>query len=267
MVRPDHLPDFESPPLDEVVIGVQFAPPKGYSPVLIKDIRDLFKEKFPDLQEVPPLEPSFETFGGTNIGPSMQFKFGSKPLRSRLWFISEQQDHLIQFQDDRLLLNWRKRPGGAGYPRFEKISEDFKNHIDKLETFFSRELQVNLDINQAEVAYINVIPVTAYSEIGEWLNIVNIKNIDAESLSLSFSEVIKEANHRPYARLSHELHSVVTADGKSQACRLTIGFRGKPSGSNSASAMDFIQFGRESIVERFCELTTDHAHNYWGRTT
>ena len=74
MARPEHLPDFESPPLDELVLGVQFSPLPGYSAVFAKDVWGLFRQQFPRVEEKPALDPVFETFGGTSPPPGMQLR-------------------------------------------------------------------------------------------------------------------------------------------------------------------------------------------------
>jgi len=251
--------------LDEVVVGVQFAPPANYSSVLAKDVWELFKERYPNVQDHPPLEPSFETFGGSNPQPGWRFSFGTGPIRARLWFISNEQDHLIQFQEDRLLLNWRRRPKAQGYPRFEGIADSFERHLNSLQRLFEASLKTSLDINQAEISYINIIPVPKYSAVGEWLRFWGFENIDIEGLALNFAEVVNGADGKPCARLTHELQSVITNDGNVRALRLSLTFRGKPTGNGISEAMSLIRAGRAKIVTRFAELTTDSAHKTWER--
>ena len=263
IVRPEHLPDFGSPPLDEVVVGVQFASPKHYSSVHAKDVWGLFKETYPKIQEHPPLEPSFETFGGSSAQPSLKFKFGPAPLHSRLWFISEQENHLIQFQNDRFLLNWRKRSKDQDYPRFESIAESFNNHLDLLQGYFQASLGSQLDINQAEVSYINTVPLDNYSRAREWFCFFGLRGIELEGANVNFTEIINDSEGKPYARLTYELQTVITIDGKVKAFRFALTFRGKPAGNNISDAMNFVFAGREKIVTRFKELTTEQAHKSW----
>ena len=262
--RPQHLPDFASPPVDEVFLGVQFAPPRDYSSVVAKDIWGLFQKGYPRIQEHQALDPTFETFGGLSPQPKAQFRVGTAPLRGRLWFISEEQNDLVQFQEDRFFLNWRKRPTLEPYPRFEVIADTFRSHLNSLEKFFIEGLHSGLDINQAEISYINIIPVKSFAEAGDYLRSWP-PAIDIENLNLQFSEVIHDASKKPYARLVHEVQSVVTIDTKQRAIRFSLTFRGKPSGNQIADAMVFLCAGRERIVTRFSELTTERAHLAWER--
>ena len=171
MARPEHLPDFTDPPLDEVVLGVQFSSVPGYASVYANDIWALFKEEFPSVQEHPILEPKFETFGGANPQPTVQFQIGPPPVGSRLWFISSDENNLLQFQADRFITNWRKRSNPQEYPRFEKIAEAFEENLNTLSEHFQKAFQYKLDINQAEIAYINIIPVGEFSDTGKWFKL------------------------------------------------------------------------------------------------
>lgn len=264
MKRPEHLPDFTNPPLDEVVLGVQFAPVQSYASVDARDVWGLFKSEFPKIQEQSLLQPQFELFGGANLQPNFQFQVGAAPVGSRLWFVSAEENHLFQFQSDRFLTNWRKSPNPQPYPRFEGIAEAFEKNLTSLASHLDSHLDYDIDINQAEVAYINIIPVEDFSDAGKWFSVWNGGILNIEGINTSFSEVIKDAHGKPYARLFHAIQSVYSIDGKQKAFNLSLTFRGKPFGSDVKSAMNFLIAGRESIVMRFKEMTTVAAHKSWG---
>lgn len=266
MARPEHLPDFTKPPLDEVVLGVQFSSVPRYASVYANDIWALFKDEFPTIQEQPFLEPKFETFGGVNPHPSVQFQIGPPPIGNRLWFISSNENNLLQFQADRFIANWRKRPRPQKYPRFEKIAEAFGENLNALSEHFQKEFDYKLDINQAEIAYINIIPVEEFSDTGKWFKLWDGCGVNVEAINTSFNEIISHSDGGPFARLIHEIQSVTTQDGKQKALRLSLTFRGKPESNNIAAAMEFLALGRNKIVTRFDEITTIHAHNKWGKT-
>lgn len=264
MTRPDHLPDFTDPPLDEVVIGVQFAPVPAYNSVHSMNIRELFQPEFPKTAEQPMIETQFETFGGSNIDAGPRIHVGAPPVGSRLWFMSKDENHLLQFQSDRLIANWRRHPNPQPYPRFEGISKAFARNLQRLVDHFSREFAYQTDINQAEVSYINIIPVNDFADAGDWLNLWNGQQLNVEGLNISFSEVINNEENRPFARLRHEIQSVYTVDGKKRALRLSLTYKGKPRGNDIASAMEFLASGRNAIVTRFGKITTKSAHEKWG---
>src|SRR4051794_13517866 len=63
VTRPETLPDFCTPPLNEVVVGVQFTPARGYQQIRAGEVWALFRSIFPKVEEFPALPPMFETFG------------------------------------------------------------------------------------------------------------------------------------------------------------------------------------------------------------
>ena len=265
MARPQHLPDFTDPPLDEVVLGIQFEPVPNYSIVNSWKVWELFKKEFPKVQELPILPPQFETFGGKSTQPSLQFHLGSPPIGSRLWFISADESHLLQFQADRFITNWRKRPNPLPYPRFEGIAEAFESNLKVLSDHFASEFTYQIDVNQAEVAYINLVPIDDFADAGEWFKIWNSGHLNPETLNTSFSEVIIDEVGKPYARLNHEIQTIFLGENMRRAFRFSLTYKGKPPDDHIDSAMKFLRSGRESIVTRFEEMTTAKAHRIWGK--
>jgi uncharacterized protein (TIGR04255 family) len=263
--RPTDLPDFANPPLDEVVLGVQFEQAPGYTSVMAKDVWSLYSDEFPRVQELPAIAPQFEVFGRESARSRPNIRIESAPLRGRLWFISKDENHLIQFQDDRLLLNWRRKPNGAQYPRFEGTSSSFIEHLNRLNKLFIDKFGSSISVNQAEISYINIIPVSSFSEVGRWIEAIDFHMIDIEGVNLNFAEVVKDTEDKPYARLQYELGSAYTFDGKKLVLRLSLTFRGRPASSSAEQVLEFLRQGRNLIVGRFAELTTTDAHKEWGR--
>jgi len=264
--RPAHLPDFANPPLDEVVLGVQFAPVPGFTSVHMREVWDLYRDEFPKVQDHPLLAPSFETFGGTPpqpIGFPPFFLSGAMGGVGRVWFISETENHLLQFQPDRLLTNWRKSPNDQPYPRFESIEAVYDSCVRKLADFFKDRFGHALRVNQAEVAYINIIPVDAFSEAAKYFENWKTTVPELEGLNIATVEVIHDDQCKPYARLIQEVQSAFSPEGR-RVYKMSLIFRGKPAGETSDDSMKFLAQGREAIVTKFKELTTTEAHKLWG---
>jgi len=264
MPRPADLPDYAAPPLNELVLGVQFAPISNYSTVEAGAIWQLFSSEFPNVQEQPILSPQFETFGG-GASPGVQIQFGPMAGPMRLWFVTQQGDHLLQFQPDRLLLNWRQNGEGA-YPRYERIAETFRECLCKLDNYVQTTRSYGLDINQIEITYINVIPVEHVSEHSKWLEIMPAFGFPIEAMSANFTEVARSEDGKPIARLHHDLRSVISIDGRNKAFQLNLTYRGKPTLPGIDGALELLGKGRVAIVKRFTELATKAAHDVWKRT-
>ena len=255
------LPDFENPPLSEVVVGIQFEPPPQYNSVYAGQVWDIFKTDFPKVVEQPGLMPQFELFSGGMQGSQMQFGFGGSFMNNRLWFVSQDDSHLLQFQNDRLLLNWRKNPVGAPYPRFAVLSNSFGGYVEKLQASFSKIFNFDLRINQAEISYVNIISVEEMSESGKWLKVGNDSKLKIESFNTTFTEVLMDEFSRPCGRF----YSVCQSDQLGKNIHFSLTCRGKPNGEDIDAGKNFLNFGHEYIVNKFTELTTKEAHSIWGR--
>lgn len=260
------LPDFEFPPVDEVVLGIQFEAPPTYTSVHAGQIWDLYREQYPKVMEVPRLDPQFELFGG-NAASGIQFNFAPPPLRARLWFISEDDNHLLQVQEDRIFINWRKRPNGVTeqpYPRYEQIADAFQVAVVLLDRFFKETFGSDLRITQAEAAYINSVPEETSADVGKIFAFLQPNGLNLEGYATNLVEVLHDEDGKPIARAFYELQSFMGHDGNKFA-RFNLTVRGKPAGAKIQDSFKFLSFARQNIVSRFCELTTPEAHEKWGR--
>ena len=266
MSRPDHLPEYKNPPLHEVVLGVQFASPREYQQIYAKDVWELFKKEFPEVKEVEALLPTFETFGQPKIKQS-NIELRSGVFHDRFWFLSSDGAELIQFQQDRLLHNWRKaRDGSNAYPRFETILSKFNAELLKLKEYYSSNFSsTELEINQCELTYVNRIALTDSDNVlNKWVCIANFEGIKFEDVSITTRKQLTRDDDEPYGRLICVCNT--TYDQKSNPIielRLTV--RGAPSESGIKAALNFLLEGRNSIVHTFDEITTEFAHDQWGR--
>jgi len=69
--RPADLPDFERPPVTEVVLSLQFASLPGLKNVHAGLLWQHFSTRYPNVEEYPPIAPVFETFGLPTAMPDM----------------------------------------------------------------------------------------------------------------------------------------------------------------------------------------------------
>jgi uncharacterized protein (TIGR04255 family) len=265
--RPDDLPDFTAPPINEVVIGVQFTPAIGYQQVMVGEVWALFRKDFPSVQEEPPLPPTFETFGLPQGVRGAQINLRSMPEHSRYWFISPSEDELLQFQKDRLLHNWRKVGDKTNeYPRFETLIEKFEKELQTLEAYFASLAPQSLKINQCEVTYTNHIEIensASVASVQDWLNFVRFDKLQPDDFVMTLRKVVSNPEGKPLGRLIYEAGLGLTENNEALV-QLALTFRGAPAGTNIKAAIDFLQDGRRLIVQSFKEITTDMAHQKWG---
>lgn len=262
MQRPDHLPDFRQPPLNEVVLGVQFAPAKGYHQIRAGEVWGLFRTDFPVVEEHPPIPPAFETFGLPS-GAQINLGFITGAQHDRFWFLSDSRADLIQFQQDRLLHNWRKVGEQTAYPRFEAMIVRFQREMTALEGYFSSLSPQSLICNQAEISYINHIVATSGGAL-DWLRVLDMGGETLEDVSAVFRRVVHDKSGKAAGRLICELQTAVGGKGERMFV-LTLTVRGGPGGNKIADVIDFLTAGREIVVNEFARITSDSAHSLWGR--
>jgi len=259
-LRPKNLPDFGQPPLIEVVLGIQFDTPAGYQQIYAKNVWDLYKDRFPSVQEMSALPPTFEVFSDRPVN-SMNINFHAGATHDRFWFISKDGEQLIQFQNNKILHNWRKR--NNPYPRFEEIVLNFENETRALSDFFITDFQEEISINQCEITYVNQLPIDSEFSLSEWFTLFG-RDMRIDEGRFVFIEHLRDEEGAKYARLVTSMGSAISEDG-APVIRFDITVRGKPKGTDLMSAINFLREGRIKIVNHFTSITTKSAHKKWGR--
>jgi len=272
--RPN-LPDFERPPVAEVALGVQFEPLTSFRSIHAGALWEVFRHQFPNVEEQPQLEPTFERFGiSPEAVPAFRFEVSQVPPAPRWWFINEGQTELIQVQRDRFIRNWRKIGEDDIYPRYERIRAAFIEGMNNFEAFLTNAAVGQVVANQCEVTYINVVPVgDGWTDLGELdavLTVFSRRYSDEflgmpEDANLVVRFVIPSDVGEPVGRLHVEaLPGWRRSDGK-QVLRITLTARGAPLGDGMTGILRFFDVGRSWIVRGFASVTTKEMHRIWGR--
>lgn len=273
--RPPDLPDFASPPVSEVSLGVQFNSLESLQAPHLGLIWSAFKTEFPVVEQQPPVEQSFETFaekGGGIPVPRMRLQLLSNVPVPRVLFINEQRTELLQVQRDHFYHNWRKVGDGDTYPRFEKMISTFESGLERLDSILRSEGLGTIVPNQCEVSYINHIPIPADKStyevfralLGTWFDAPPLRELhDPEDARVLLRYVIRDAES-PIGRLLVSAEPAWKLDG-AYVAQFTLTARGKPRSNDCAGVVDFLNLGRVHIVRSFDSLTTPEMHKLWGK--
>ena len=280
--RPADLPDFDRPPLVEVVLGVQFSDLTDYRTHHAGLLWDKhFRADFPRCVERHPIAAIFETFGAVSQGqPRLQVQVleAPGPVVPRLWFINDGDTELVQIQADRFLHNWR-REKKASYPRYEPIRERFFQELADVESFFEGEKIGAIEPNQCEVTYVNHISLADDSD--PWTQLHRIFEIwgsfDAirpargaqlpapEDARFSLRFIISDPDSgEPLGRLHIDGQPIIAGEA-GRAIRLNMTARGCPKTPTYQGVADFLDTGRDAIVRGFAAITTAAMHEHWER--
>lgn len=270
--RPSHLPSFERPPLSEVVVGMQFATLENMQTVHAGLLWSRVRDQYPGVTEHSALPPIFETYGIPDVGQQrFRVEALTVPPFPRFWFESADGVHLMQFQRDRLLHNWRQRPD-QNYPQFEDIRDRFECDIERLSGFLENNGLGPIRANQCEVTYINTIPAeegldphaSLHSISPLWSPPPTSEHVSFEHVSIE-SSFILNTDGTPYARLHLNARPVRMAADLSPALQLELTARGRPTGESVAAVLALVDRLRIDIVETFAAVTTPEMHRLWGR--
>jgi uncharacterized protein (TIGR04255 family) len=273
--RPAGLPDFDRPPVTEVVLSIQFAALPGLRTVHTGLYWNDIRQDYPKVSEQAPIAPAFETFGTTPmLSPTIQIQAMLAPLVPRLWFEAENGEHLVQLQQDRLLHNWRKRSSGAEYPRYELLRERFVSEVEKLSALLKKEDLGEIRPNQCEVTYINTIvfadgrnPHEGLASITPlWTGTVSEPYLPGPETTTLQTKYVLRKDEVPYGRVYITFTPAYLTTDYSPAIQLEVTARGKPREESVAAALDLLDEERDVVVRAFTAVTTSSMHKQWGRT-
>jgi uncharacterized protein (TIGR04255 family) len=149
------FPDYENPPVIEVVCGILFKPLTAFLSPYIGLLWEKYKSGYPQCSEVAPLDPMIERF---DEPPHMMLEIGSIPPLPRIWFLQEQGHGIIQVQRDRFLHNWRKVNPKDEYPRYRVVKQMFMQNLSKFQAFLDENKLGSIEPLQYEMTYVNHIP-------------------------------------------------------------------------------------------------------------
>jgi uncharacterized protein (TIGR04255 family) len=273
--RPHGLPDFDRPPVTEVVLSIQFAALPLLRSVHAGMYWNEIRKEYPNASEQAPISPQFETFGPTpTLTAGIQIQAMFPPQMTRHWFETDGGEHLVQLQQDRLLHNWRKRTPEMEYPRYEALRAKFVGDVDRLSAFFRREGVGEIRPNQCEVTYINTIisaegknPHENLARITPlWAGNLSEPLLPAPETTAFQTKYVLRKGQVPYGRVYVTFTPAYRAADYSPVVQLEVTARGRPDEESIEAALALLDEERSVVVRTFTAVTTPSMHKEWGRT-
>ena len=245
------LPSYENPPVIEVVCGVHFEPPNGFTLPFFGAFWQTIRDQYPVTEEKQPLAPVIER---VKPGEDAVTQIGNiilEPLPlPRIFFIDHTKNWVLQLQRDRFLHNWRKTDENSVYPRFPMVFERFSTAWSRFSEFCDSEKMGTIKLLQLELTYINHIP------LGEgWEKVTEIGNVtpeicwrpnhtflpDPESMGWNASFLLPDSR----GRLHVQLRRAIRQKDKRTVLLCELTARGMHDG---ASIKSWFKMAREWIV-------------------
>ena len=162
------LPRFKKPPVIETVLGVHFRPLEKFTSAHQGLLWErCFRERFPKLEERPPVEELRELFDEERLGvPMIRWQVFDRPPASRLWAASEDGQHVIQIQKNALFAGWLKTGEEVAYYPYAERREEFSQQLEQVQDFFRAEGIGQLEPTTWSVTYINHIDYEGFRKVG-----------------------------------------------------------------------------------------------------
>lgn len=263
-------PDYESPPVVETILGVQFERlPNFRNAHLGAFWRTFASDAWPTVADAPPLEPQFEHFHDSTrwARAAIGIKLTQDPA-SRIQITNADRNQMIQLQNGRLHVNWLGQ-GGTPYPRYESIEAAFQRTLEQFLVFAKKEVLGEFIPNQWEVTYLNHISKgTVWETPADW-NFFRPLNplptvpglIQAESFGGTWHFVIPGDRGRLHVEWHH---GSSTEDQKKEVVVLNLNARGPLIRAESVDGvLNGLRLGRETIVRSFASLMSEDANRAW----
>ena len=263
------LPDYETPPVIEVVCGILF---KSINTLLAPHLGLLwekYKSDYPICREVPPLTPVIERFGEQ---PRIDLQLADVPPLPRTWFVHKKDNGIIQVQRDRFLHNWKKVRPEDEYPRYPQVIELFKDRLSQFESFLKENELGVIEPRQYEMTYINHIPQgngwANLNEIGKVFPDFSIRATkdrflpEPEGINWRTSFLLPDEAGRLHVTIRH----AKPRDSGLPLILLDLTVRGIGSDKSLDGMAEWFDLAREWIVRGFSDLTGgDVQKNVWRK--
>ena len=144
---PTDLPHFEAPPINEVAMGVGFAPIEGLGLAHFGLFWSSLREEFSKSEEAAPL----------SISEGLAMSKTGLPL-PRIWLIHNEEQYLIQLQPNMFYFNWRRQDEAQNYPRYSTIKPLFYDYLQRYVEFLAQEQLPQPEAVNCALTYVNIIP-------------------------------------------------------------------------------------------------------------
>jgi uncharacterized protein (TIGR04255 family) len=272
----DNQPKFHAPPVVETVLSVQFANLTTYSTAhagwfwkeYLEKLEEGPSRKWAHAVDAPRLEDQFERFGAGDVwGPQIVMKMAPPTQSNRTQIIRSDNERMIQVQDSRFILNWRKQAGA--YPKFGPLLEEFRTLLHAFEAFALEAGFGALKYNQWEIAYVDQLKKGGMWESArDWSKIFpglsmppvgldHILSTGDETMSADWRFSLADRRGRMYI----SLRQVRIPPANEEVLNVTFVSRGPVTASETWE--QGFDIGHEALYETFMAITSPEAQERW----
>jgi uncharacterized protein (TIGR04255 family) len=253
----------------ETVLGVEFAPIDRWIIPHFGLYWQGIRGEYPKVQIQPPLAPEDPRSKEDRFLQAAMIQVLAQPP-IRCWYINDAGTRLLQIQNDRFIHNWRKEGSGEEYPRYETIRPIFEREWQKFCDFLAQE-RIDAPIpGRCEVTYVNhLVRGREWQEIKDLPRILPVWAGGGREGVLGTPDLVAFTTRYPFpeekGHLAVHLQPAVRQLDKKEVLQLTLTAKGQPSSADITGVLAWLDFGRQQVVQAFCDLTSPEVHRIWGR--
>lgn len=262
---PGATPAYRKPPVIEVSAGIQFPRLLKWQTSHFGDLWDSkFRSEYPRVTDAPPVENAYEG------PPRIEFSLSQLPPLRRVMLRSMDDCYLVQVQDSRFHLNWRKAAESQQYPRFPEVYRRFKSAWEMFGEYVASNNLGQVSAERFELTYVNNIAVD--SSIGfahsleNFVRLFNWSEVNPQYLAppRSASSVLQFEMPGGAGAMNANLTHVRGPQNR-DIMVLALNCAGKPRPGHTPD--QWFEEAHQMIVRGFTDLTTPTAHKLWERTS
>lgn len=264
------MPEYASPPVAEVAIGVQFRKIPEFTAAHAGLYWQRVRERFPHVEERSPLPHVIE---GTELPQSTEPMLIEGPNWARLWFRDKNRNQLIQLQQDRFLHNWIGHSSGDEYPRYDTVKSQFDQYWSEFLAFLA-EVDIEApEVDQCELTYVNLIRKgEGWETLADIGRIFTVLEWCPRTNFLPVPENLRSSMRFPLPHEQGSLHIDIVhlppRGQESELMRLSLTARGRPNGEiNKGSIDQWFDTAHEWIVKGFVDVVSETTDELWEKQT
>lgn len=250
----DNKVKFNKPPVVEVVCGVAFQSLDAMRVVHLGEFLKLLPGEFERLEDMLPI---------VTPGAESVIDWSSVPPLPRVWYLTGNEEKLVQVQRDRFLYNWKCLDQNKTYPEFTRIFPEFLERYQDFVGFVSSHDLGKIDIRQFELTYVNHIYKSqldgAVDQLREVLRQVGPASSSGKFLPLPSAFRSTETYDLPEdnGKLHVTAQSARKTDGSDdgELLRLDLTVRGIGAGTSLEQMKSWFGLAHDWIVNGFVDVT------------
>jgi uncharacterized protein (TIGR04255 family) len=261
---------FKRPPVVEVVCGVQFSVGRPLSSVEPGLYWQTIKDRFPRVEDVPPLTAAFEAIGPVQ---EVAVELMQVPPLRRAWFLTNDGSNLIQLQGDRFIFNWKRAGEDSTYPSYDVVIKAFEKHLAGFEQFVEGQIGGKPVYRQFELTYVNHIDKSnGLDRVGEGNVLIDHTRVadtsrflkDAEGYNLVTTYLLPNS----FGRLRITAQTALREPGGERLVRLDMSARGISGDTSSKGMRAWFDVAHDWITFGFADITSPILQkDFWERVS